>query len=68
MKKFAPDKIYAIEKIGTNGIKCLNYCCEEEDIEYIRADLVLEKIKEIQGYKNFSELFTSQTKGKFIGF
>lgn len=34
-----PEKIYATEKVGSNGIHCLDYR-NDEDVEYIRADLV----------------------------
>ena len=35
-----PEKIYANERIGTNGIVCLDYRNRDEDVEYIRADIV----------------------------
>ncbi len=31
-----PNKIYAIEKIGSNGIHCLDYRNYSTDIEYIK--------------------------------
>ena len=34
-----PDVIYATEKIGSNGIHCLDYK-NDDDVKYIRADLV----------------------------
>jgi len=36
-----PDKIFATEFIGSNGIHCLNYRNYETDIEYIRLDKAL---------------------------
>lgn len=35
-----PDVIFATEKIGSNGIRCLDYKNEDDDVKYIRADLV----------------------------
>ena len=37
-----PEKIYATEKVGTNGITCLDYRNFDEDVEYIRADCTCE--------------------------
>lgn len=36
-KENYPDKIYATKKIGTNGIHCLDYRNEEEDVEYAKV-------------------------------
>lgn len=33
------DVIYATEKIGSNGIHCLDYKNDDNDVKYIRADL-----------------------------
>jgi len=33
-----PDKIFAFERVGSNGIHCLDYRDSEADVEYIRAD------------------------------
>ncbi len=35
-----PDVIFATEKIGSNGIRCLDYKNKDDDVKYIRADLV----------------------------
>ena len=35
-----PDVIFATKKIGSNGISCLDYKNEDDDVKYIRADLV----------------------------
>jgi len=35
-----PDVIYATEKIGSNGIRCLDYKNKDDDVKYVRADLV----------------------------
>ncbi|MHB8096074.1 MAG: hypothetical protein ACYDEI_00250 [Erysipelotrichaceae bacterium] len=35
--KDLPERIFATRVVGTNGIHCLDYKCEEEDIEYIKA-------------------------------
>jgi len=35
-----PDVIFATEKIGSNGISCLDYKNKDDDVKYIRADLV----------------------------
>lgn len=52
-----PKEIFFEEKIGTNGIKCLDYK-NESDIKYIREDVVNEKINalkdaliEVQSYQ-----------------
>ena len=53
-----PKKIYAIKKIGTNGIECLDYRNFNNDVEYIRADLAMtfEELKDaILQYKAKSE-------------
>lgn len=39
MKEQYPEKIYATEKVGTNGINCLDYRNYNEDVEYVRADI-----------------------------
>lgn len=41
-KENYPDKIYATKKIGTNGIHCLDYRNEEEDVEYAKVGNVPE--------------------------
>ena len=41
-----PEKIYANSLIGSNGINCLDYRESEEDVEYIRADKVIDFIKD----------------------
>ena len=33
-----PDKIFAFERVGSNGIHCLDYRDSEADVEYLRAD------------------------------
>jgi len=33
-----PEKIFATETVGSNGISCLDYRNTEGDVEYIRAD------------------------------
>ena len=35
-----PDVIFATEKVGSNGIRCLDYKNKDDDVKYIRADLV----------------------------
>ena len=35
-----PDVIFATEKIGSNGIRCLDYKNDDDDVKYIRTDLV----------------------------
>ena len=32
-----PEIIYATEKVGTNGVHCLDYQNHEEDVKYIKA-------------------------------
>ena len=34
-----PKIIYATEKIGSNGIHCLDYKNMDENVKYIRADI-----------------------------
>ena len=34
------DVIYATEKIGSNGIHCLDYKNDDNDVKYTRTDLV----------------------------
>ena len=36
-----PDVIYATEKFGSNGINCLDYKNYDDDVKYIRADLIM---------------------------
>ena len=41
-----PETIFATEKIGSNGIDCLDYRNYDEDVEYIRADIMSLKVAE----------------------
>ena len=36
-KEKYPDKIYATERVGSNGINCLDYRNEDDDVEYIKS-------------------------------
>jgi hypothetical protein len=46
-----PDKIYATEKIGSNGIRCLDYRNYDDDVEYIKLSQssATDKAEPIQG-------------------
>lgn len=43
-----PKIIYAEERIGSNGIGCLDYKNNDADVKYIRADIAEERIKELE--------------------
>jgi len=48
--KELPEEIYFEEKVGSNGIHCLDYK-NESDVKYIRADLFNKFKKEIEKNK-----------------
>lgn len=45
-----PKKIYAIEKVETNGIHCIDYKTDN-DIEYIQTEILINKIVEWWPYE-----------------
>ena len=49
-----PDVIFATEKIGSNGISCLDYKNKDDDVKYIRADLV--KLQNTSSNSNYEKL------------
>jgi len=58
-----PEKIYATDLVGSNGIKCLDYRNDEEDVEYIRADTISLKLEKLVMLQNTVKRFLEFEKG-----